>query len=196
MGYPDEPDTIEAVLERIELARTEDGHVSVDHILDSVGRRSFGPVVMFVGIILVTPLSGVPGMPTVMGMLTLLTLGQLILGRQHIWLPAWLIEREIPRDRLVRGMELLRPLARALDGLSRQRLVPLVKGIGLDVMACACVVIAFIMPLTEIIPFSSSLFGVALVAFGFSMLARDGAIALFAWTVTLIVPLAVVAGLT
>ncbi|WP_404365995.1 exopolysaccharide biosynthesis protein [Marinobacter sp.] len=196
MGYPEEPDTIEEVLDRIELARADDGHVSVDHILDSVGRRSFGPVVMFVGIILVTPLSGVPGMPTLMGMLTLLTLGQLIVGREHIWLPRWLVGRQIPRDRLVRAMEFLRPVAKVLDGLSRQRLVPLVKGMGLDVMAGACVVIAFIMPLTEIVPFSSSLFGVALVAFGFSMLARDGAIALFAWTVTLSVPLAVVAGLS
>lgn len=184
-----EPDNMEKLLDRIELASEGQNLVSIDEIMDSVGRRSFGPVLMFVGIILVTPLSGVPGMPTTMGMLVLLTLGQRIIGRKHIWLPVWLVGRRMPRSKLVRGFEIFRPAARILDRLARPRARILLKGPALDLMALTCVVIAVFMPATEVVPFSSSILGLALMLFGVSMMAKDGIVALLAWATTLSVPM-------
>ena len=127
-------------------------------------------------------------MPTLSGLLILITLSQLLLGHDHIWLPEWLLRRKVPRGKLMRGLRFLHPMARLLDRISRPRLTILVKGSGLDVMAMACVFIGFVMPVTEVIPFSASLVGLALMAFGLAMIARDGLVALFAWTVTVALP--------
>lgn len=182
--HPD-PVDIEQLLDRIEAGSENRAYVSIGEMMDSVGRRTFGPVILLVGLILVTPLSGVPGMPTLMGLLTLLTLGQVLMGRKHFWLPGWLSQRQVPRQKLVQGLELLRLPAKRIDRLIRPRLTFLVKGLGLYVMALACMVIAVVMPATEIVPFSASIAGLALMAFGLAMISKDGCIALFAWAIAL-----------
>jgi hypothetical protein len=186
---PDEPESTEQLLDQIELASQGQNLVSIEDVMNSVGRRSFGPVVIFAGLLLMTPLSGLPGMPTLMGLLVFLTLGQLIVGREHIWLPVWLVGRKVPRSKLVRGFELLRPAARTMDRLTRPRATILVKGHGLDVMAVTCVIIAIVMPATEVVPFSSSILGTALTLFGVAMMSKDGSVALLAWALTFSVPM-------
>jgi hypothetical protein len=183
-----DPADIEELLDRIEAGVSNRSRVSIGEMMDSVGRRTFGPVVLLVGLILVTPLSGVPGMPTLMGLLTLLTLGQVLVGRKHFWLPGWLAQRQIPRKKLVQGLEMLRPPARRIDHLIRPRLALLVRGFGLYVMALACMIIAVVMPATEIVPFSASIAGFALMTFGLAMISKDGLLALFAWGVALAGP--------
>lgn len=187
-----DPADIEELLDRIEAGSAEKTQVSIGEMMDSVGRRTFGPMVLLVGIILVTPLSGLPGMPTLMGLVMFLTLGQILLGRRHFWLPGWVVKRHVPRQRLVQGLELLRPGARRVDRLIRPRLTPLVKGPGLYVMALACMVISVVMPATELVPFSASIAGLALMMFGLAMISKDGLLALFAWGVALAGPLMLV----
>ena len=186
---------MEQLLDLMGEVGQEKPRLSIAEMLDSVGRRSFGPLVLLVGLLLVTPLSGIPGMPTTMGLLMLLTLGQIFLGRQSFWLPAWLVRREIRRERLLRGLQLIRPAARRIDRLIRPRILVLVSGPGFYVMALACMVIAFVMPATELVPFSSSLAGLALVGFGLAMISRDGLLALMAWCLVLSGPVMVVENL-
>lgn len=193
MGKQREPANLEQLLDRIECGTEERAYSSIGEMLDAIGRRSFGPVLLFVGLLLVTPLSGMPGMPTLMGLLVLLTLGQILIGRKHFWLPGWLVQRTIPRDKLLRGLNAMRPMARRVDRLLQPRLHHLVRGPGLYVMASACMVIAFVMPATELIPFSSSIAGLALMSFGLAIISKDGVVALIAWGVVVIAPLAIVA---
>jgi len=130
-----------------------------------------------------------------MGLLTLLTLSQVVAGRQHFWLPQWIVTRTVPRRRLLQGLKWLRPSASRVDGLTRPRFTLLVDGPGLYVMALACMVIAVVMPATEVIPFSSSIAGLALTAFGLAMISRDGVLALFAWAVSLTGPILIAGNL-
>lgn len=195
MDDQSDPANIEQLLDRLEAVVTERSHVSIGEMMDAIGRRTFGPVVLLVGLILVTPLSGVPGIPTLMGLLTLLTLGQVLLGRQHFWLPGWLVQRKVARQKLLQGLTLLRPPARKIDRLIRPRLTLLVKGPGLYAMALGCMVIAVVMPATEVVPFSSSIAGVALVLFGLTMISKDGLLALLAWGISLTGPIMLVRNL-
>jgi hypothetical protein len=149
-------------------------------------------VVLLVGLILVTPLSGVPGIPTLMGLLTLLTLGQILVGRKHFWLPHWLVQRQVPRRKLVQGLKIMRPPARSIDRLIRPRLTLLVRGPGLYAMALVCMVISVVMPATELVPFSASIAGLALMTFGLAMISKDGLLALIAWGIALIGPILLV----
>ncbi|MDY6840341.1 MAG: exopolysaccharide biosynthesis protein [Pseudomonadota bacterium] len=189
MDDQSDPVNIAQLLDRLEAVAANRSHVSIGEMMDAIGRRTFGPVVLLVGLILVTPLSGVPGIPTLMGLLTLLTLGQVLLGRKRFWLPDWLVKRKVSHRKLLQGLKLLRPPARRIDRLIRPRLTVLVKGPGLYMMALGCMVIALVMPATEIVPFSSSIAGVALVFFGLTMISKDGLLALFAWGISLTGPI-------
>lgn len=183
---------MEQLLDSIQASAQGRDYISVGKMMDSVGRRSFGPMVLLAGVILVTPLSGVPGIPTIMGLLTLLTLGQLFLGLNHFWLPGWLVHRRIARHRLQKALQWLRPSARRVDRFTRPRFSLLVNGPGLYLMALGCMVISVVMPATEVVPFSSSIGGLALTAFGLAMISRDGMLALFAWAISLTVPVLVI----
>ncbi|WP_297792614.1 exopolysaccharide biosynthesis protein [uncultured Marinobacter sp.] len=195
MDDQSDPANIAQLLDRLEAVAANRSHVSIGEMMDAIGRRTFGPVVLLVGLILVTPLSGVPGIPTLMGLLTLLTLGQVLLGRKRFWLPAWLVKRKVSQRKLLQGLKLLRPGAGKIDRLIRPRLALLVKGPGLYVMALGCMVIAVVMPATEVVPFSSSIAGVALVLFGLTMISKDGLLALFAWGIALTGPIMLVRNL-
>lgn len=90
---PQKLSNLEQLLDLIDKAADDLDRVSLGMIVEAVGSRSFGPLLLMVGVTLASPLSGIPGMPTTMGMLVLLIAVQLLFGRQHFWLPRWLLKR-------------------------------------------------------------------------------------------------------
>ncbi len=175
---------LEQLLRRLnQAAKGRDG-VAVGTILDVVGRKSFGPLLLLAGIIAVSPLSGIPGVPTSMALLVWLTAGQLVFGRKRLWLPAWLVQRTVSRRRFKRALQRLRPAARGLDRLFRPRLTLLTRGIGAGIISLVCLGIAATMPPLELVPFAATTAGAALVVFGLSLTAHDGLMALVALVFT------------
>jgi len=188
MTTDSEPENLEQLLDKLSGTGRKGGDVRVGHLLDAAGRRGFGPVVLLVGVILVTPLSGIPGMPTLMGLMVLLTLGQILFGRTRFWLPAWITQRKVPRESLLRAIEWLRPWARKIDRRIRPRLTWMLKGPGLYATVLMCMVIGAAMPATEVVPFSASIAGLALSVYGLAMVSRDGIVAILAWCLSIATP--------
>ncbi|MCG5516886.1 MULTISPECIES: exopolysaccharide biosynthesis protein [unclassified Ectothiorhodospira] len=177
--------SLQELLEKIGEIEAHDGIVSLQSVLQKIGRRSFGPLLLVAGLVTVAPLIGdIPGVPTLMGLLVLLTAGQLLLGRQRFWLPRFILERSVPDSTLRKVLDRLQRPARFLDRLFRPRLMLLSTGPGVYLIAVACLLIAVIMPFLEAIPFSANGAAAALIAFGLSLIARDGILALFALLVT------------
>ena len=184
------------LLSQIRESATDSGQVSVNAILASVGERSFGPIVLLAGLITIAPLIGdIPGVPTILGLVVLLTLGQLLFQRNSIWLPSWIARRSVSQDKLLKGLDWLQKPAQFLDRWTGPRLVFLVDGPGLYVMAIICMVVAMGMPLMEVVPFSANGAGAALIAFGLAIVARDGVLALLATSLTLVTGWVVVTSL-
>ena len=175
---------LEQMLDRIDSSADHQGRVSLNAIIEAVGSRSFGPLLLMAGIIMVSPLSGMPGVPTTMGLLVLLIAGQLLFRRRHFWLPRWLLKRSIAKAKLRKGVNWLRPPARFIDGWLRPRLPIFTQGACIKVISLVCAVIAVTMPIMELVPFSAHSAGIALTAFGLSLIARDGLLALLAILVT------------
>lgn len=177
--------SLQDLLQRLREIDGDQKSVRLEEILDRIGKRSFGTILLLAGLITLAPLIGdIPGVPTLMALLVLLTAGQLLAGRPSFWLPAFLLEHSLSNDRLNRALDRLEKPFRFIDGLFRPRLERLTRGAGAVVIALACLSIALIMPLLEFIPFSANLAGAALTAFGLAMIARDGYLALFALTAT------------
>jgi len=177
--------SLQQLLDRIREIDHAHDPVHLETILQAIGRRSFGPIILLTGLITLAPLIGdIPGVPSLMAVLVLLTAGQLLLGRKTFWLPQFMLQRSIPHARLHRALDWLEKPVHFVDRFFHPRLELITHGHGALVIAVACVCIALTMPALEFIPFSANLAGAALTAFGLALIARDGYLALFALTVT------------
>ncbi|MBJ6800480.1 exopolysaccharide biosynthesis protein [Geomonas propionica] len=176
--------TLQEMLDRINDSGNDQGRVSLGEIVESVGNRSFGPLLLMVGVIAASPLSGMPGVPTATGILILLIAAQLFFGRDHFWLPKWLLRRSLGTDHVQKAIRWLRPVARFIDRWLRPRLPALIKGGSIYLISFNCAAIAIVMPMMELVPFSAHGAGLALSAFGLALISRDGLLALIAFAVT------------
>lgn len=180
-----EPASLTEILDRIHAAAGADP-VTIDAVMEALGRRSFGPILLLAGLITLAPLLGdIPGVPTLMAVLVGLAARQLLCGRRVFWLPRWLLTRHAERATVQKGIAWLRRPARWLDALTRPRLTVLTRGMGVYFVAAICLLIALAMPPLELVPFSANGAGLALTAFGLALIGHDGLLALLAVTVTL-----------
>lgn len=179
-----EPRDLEQVIDR--LAETTEGRdeVSIGDILEGIGTRSFGPLLVVVGLIAASPLSGIPGLPSTIGVIVVVLAVQLLFHRRHIWLPEWVRRRTMTRGKLAKALDLVRKPARLVDRLLRPRLTMLTHKVGFHAVAVLCIVVAATMPPLELLPFAATAAGAALMAFGLALIAEDGLLALIASVLT------------
>ncbi|MEQ8660618.1 MAG: exopolysaccharide biosynthesis protein [Gammaproteobacteria bacterium] len=179
-----EPHDLEQLIERMRGAAQAHAKLDIGAIIEATGARSFAPLLVMVGLIAVSPLSGIPTVPSILGVLVILSIGQLLLGRDHLWLPRFVTRKTLPQDKYCRALRWLRRPARGIDRMLRPRLTVLTRGPGLYAMAVTCLLIACTMPPLELLPFVASLSGMALLLFGLAMIAHDGLVGLLAWGFT------------
>ncbi|NZA25631.1 exopolysaccharide biosynthesis protein [Luteimonas sp. SJ-92] len=173
---------MEDLLDRLARAAENQPRMSVADLLDAAGARSFGPLLLVPGVIVLSPLSGVPGLPTAMALVVLLVATQLLLRRRSFWLPGWALRRPVRPRLLQRAVRALRPVSRVLDRLIRPRLRVLAatSGGAAYPVALLCMVIALTMPPLELVPFANSLAGAVLTVIGLALVAGDGLLVLAA----------------
>lgn len=175
---------LEELLDQLEEAASQRDEVHIGDVVDAIGRRSFGPLLLVSGLIVFSPLSGIPGVPSIVGILVALITVQMLIGRNYFWLPGWIERRGIKRERFCKAVKFLRRPARFVDRFLRPRLQGLTNRLGAYTVALTCTVIAVAMPPLELIPFSTTVAGAAIAAFGLALIARDGLLGLIALGLT------------
>jgi hypothetical protein len=165
--------TISILLE--DVAAAADGEsVSLRRIVAGLGDRSFAALLLVPGLALVSPLSGIPGAPTLGASLIALIVVQMLIGRECLWLPRLLADRRIPARRLRQAVSVMRgPVWRA-EGVMAQRLGFLADRPWSFVALGTCLVLTLIVPLMEIVPFLATTVGLVISLLAAGMLVRDG----------------------
>ena len=172
-GTVQDKETIQPLLDAAGNA-SDDRKTSVGQIVESLGENSLTPNLIFVALAVVSPLSGVPLFSSICGITIALISAQMLVGRNHIWLPGFVMSRQIDSDKLDRALKALRRPARWLDRITRPRLTFLVRGPLRKLTQALCMICGLAMPLLEIVPFTSSILGTVVSLLAFGMLARDG----------------------
>lgn len=153
-------------------------------ILEVVGRRSFGPLLLIAGLIMLSLIIGdIPGVPSLVGIFVFLIAGQLLIQRKHLWLPQWLPKRSADQRKLCKALDWLRSPSRFVDKFLRPRLTFFTRSKGAYAISVACIFIALAMPVMEVVPFSANGAGATLTLFGLSIIAHDDILALLAFTI-------------
>ena len=166
----------------------DDGNeVTFEDVVEALGGRSFAPILLLCGLIILAPVVGdIPGVPTATGVLVLLVSVQLLMGREHFWFPAWIRRRSVKAGTIRKVTKKLRGAARFVDRLIRRRLIWLVSGRAIGVIAAFSMIVALVTPVLEMVPFSANGAGATLTAFGLALVGRDGVFAIAGFVFTAI----------
>jgi hypothetical protein len=172
---------------------------SVDDIIEALGPRSFGMVLVMFGLPNLLP---VPGLPILCGFIIGIIAFQMVLGKDHLVLPRWVGMKRVKRDDLARVVQRATPTLSAIERAMRPRIavltdapMPRLLGVVLCVLALA---------LMAPIPFFGGIApGIAVILLGLGLAERDGIVILlgglasiFAVIVTVLVTLAILKSLT
>ena len=181
-GHRDEAGDLTGLIERIDETAEQEQEVTLEDVVQAAGVRSYGPMLVLGGLVILAPLIGdLPGIPTVVALVTLIVSAQMLIGRDEPWLPGWALRRRVDGERLRKVLRKLRKPSAWIDRLLRPRLRSMVEGRAQRVIAAACCVVALCTPALELVPFSANLAGGALLAFGLAVVSRDGLVALIAF---------------
>lgn len=171
----DAPATLPEIVERvIDAAGVET--LSLGAVLDAFGRASFTPMLLLPALAVATPLSGIPLFSSLMGLVIVLVSLQMLLRRRRLWLPAWVLRREVRGETVRRAFIRLRPVATWLDRHTSARLRFLLRRPFIFVPQVICLISGLAMPPLEFVPFSSSVMGIGVAILALGMLTRDGVV--------------------
>ncbi|WP_306115029.1 MULTISPECIES: exopolysaccharide biosynthesis protein [unclassified Roseovarius] len=175
--------------------KAEAEKVRVGDLVEEFGRKSFLVLMLVPALLVASPLSGIPMLSTVCGLLIASIAGQMLADRDHVWMPARIMQLELSGAKMQKAARSLRWVSVILDSISRQRLHLLMMWPFRKLFQVLCIVCGAAMPFLEFVPFSSSILAVTVVLFTTALITQDGLLAcvglLFLGTV-IIVPLVTV----
>jgi hypothetical protein len=148
--------------------------LSVRETLELVGRRAYGPLLLIVGLISISPLTLLPGSTWAVATLTLLISIQLMFHKRTPWMPQAALEMRLSEVQLERFIRAARPTADAVDKVIRPRLQFLADPPWVVGVALLCVLSALTTFPLGLVPMAPLAPGLAITFFGLGLTARDG----------------------
>ena len=194
MTGDDEPrgatDALDRLRQRADEARGRDEphadaeHVTIGDLMDAFGGRTYGPFLLVPALIELSPIGGIPGVPSVLALTIALFAVQMLTGRDHFWLPGWLEHRAVKIDRVDQADDKMRPVTERLDRWSSNRLPALAGKAAQRAAAFLVLLLCLTVPPLELLPFASAAPMSAIAAFGLGMIVRDGLVMLAGFVLT------------
>ncbi len=162
-----------------DLAGTED-RVTIGDVLDAIGDRSYGPALMLPALIEISPIGGIPGVPTFLALIIAITAVQLLIGKEHLWMPQFIQRRSVSAKKLRAAADKSNGLAHLLDKWFHGRLPAFVTGVWQRIAAGTVILLCLLVPPLEFIPFASTVPMLVIMGIGLAILVRDGLLMLLA----------------
>lgn len=158
-----------------EIAEQQD-EADLKSLLEAFGDRSFGPVILLLSLIAMSPIGGIPLVPSIIGVTIILFSVQLLLGRNHPWMPSALHSLGISSDKLDTFLDKNGKYIKSVDQIFEPRLEALTSKPAKLFCAILVTVLAGLMVPLEIIPFAVAIPALAIATLSAALMARDGLI--------------------
>jgi hypothetical protein len=184
MASKKKTNNLNSMLDDLSDAGEQSDDVALDDVMETIGQRSFGPLLLIPGLVVLSPIAGIPGVGAASGVVVILIAGQLLIGCDSFWLPKFIRERTVARERLDKSIKKLRPVARIVDKLLRPRLEWLTREPATYGVAATCVLLALMLPVLDMVPFTSLVPAGAITAFALALISHDGAVAIGAFVLS------------
>lgn len=169
-----------------QLAREANGPVSIGHIRDALGNRSFAPLLVLFAAFNLLPLP--PGASAILGLPLIIVSAQMVYGAKQTWLPSSLSNRALSAETFRSAMEWIVPRIIRIERVVRPRYWPFWRRRGDRIIGGIALALAIVVtlpiPLGNWLPaFATALLGLALSERDGVLLAIGGAISIASFCV-------------
>lgn len=171
-----------------EVRDTAEGNeVSIGEIIKTFSHQAYGPLLLIPSVIALTPIIGaIPGVSVLTAAMIIFVAAQMIFGRDHPWLPAWMRKFALDRDKVDKGVDAMKPYLEAMDRWTRPRLLMLSKPPLNVVIAVVCILLAILMIPLALVPWGVTLPALALTIMSIGLTVRDGYLLAAGYAITVI----------
>ncbi len=184
MGDGEETPEPASILLRRLIAEHPHARISLDDLLNGVGHRAFGLLLLLLAIPNSIPLPSPPGLSTIFGLPMAIFGVQLVLGHKNPWLPAFLRRKTLPRDEILRFLDRASPYLAKVERRLKSRHHRFVGATAERVAGLVILVMAIILSLPII--FGNFLPAFAVLLMALAILARDGLMMVAGWVTSVI----------
>jgi hypothetical protein len=153
-----------------QLARDAQGPVSIGHIRDALGNRSFAPLLVLFAAFNLLPLP--PGASAILGLPLIIVSAQMVYGTKQAWLPDALSRRSLNPDTFRSMMGWIIPRLIRIERIIRPRYWPFWRRRGERIIGSVALVLAIVVTLP--IPLGNWLPAFATALLGLALSERDG----------------------
>lgn len=148
-----------------------------------LGDRGFGLMLLLLSLPNIIPLP-IPGISTITGIPVMFFAAQLCLGKERVWLPRWLAERQLPMSSLRPLIQKSLPVLRKLEKVIRPRLDTLTTRRFERLAGGIMLMLALLIALP--IPLGNLPLGIAMAVLALAITERDGLVMIIGWLFTVI----------
>ncbi|MGK7651005.1 MULTISPECIES: exopolysaccharide biosynthesis protein [unclassified Roseovarius] len=180
------PRSLSDILDSVEDVAKANDQVSVGDVVEALGRAGTAALIFLPAVVATTPLSGIPGLSALCGIMIALISAQAVIGRRGLWLPGKILRRNVEGDKLYDGLEKVRRPLMFLERHTHKRLSFLTTGIGARLLFFLCMLGGMTMPFLEVIPFSASFVAASVSLLTIAILTLDGALVVAAAAVLML----------
>ncbi len=152
--------------------------VTVRDIVAAVGSRSYGALLLLLGVVSISPLTVLPGANWLVATITLLVALQMTFSARHLWLPSTLLDVRIHRASIEDAVARLHRVAHTLDALLKPRPTVLVEKPSTSLAGLFCAVAALATFPLGLVPLGPVVPGLAISTIGLGLFFKDGLIVL------------------
>jgi len=171
----DASQTLEALFDALADEAARYDHITVDAILERLGHRSYGPLLLLPSLLAIFPVIGaLPGVSYGMAFIVLFIAIQFALSKSKLWLPARLKRIRFAADAFRSGVDKARPTLRWLDRFIIERFSVMLRPPWPTLIAWLCVVLGVLMVLYAAVPGGVVIPGVAVALLGLGLTTHDG----------------------
>ena len=173
---------LEDIFERAINDTPDENTVSLADLMKLFGDRTFGPVFLMLGLLVVIPpIGAIPILPAIIGIIASLFAVQVLIGRKHIWLPGFLLKMSIEKDTLRAAHDRAHKWLARIDRLITHRLEFLTGSISRRLASLIVILLGLSMIPLEVVPFAVAIPGWGIALIGAAFIARDGILMLLAY---------------
>ncbi|MFC0200635.1 exopolysaccharide biosynthesis protein [Paracoccus rhizosphaerae] len=178
------------VLDQIESSAHGES-IAVQEVVDKLGRKSFASLMLTFSLISTSPASAIPGVTAMVALIVFALAVQMAVGRKSVWLPGFVMHRQLSTQKLCKGIGWLRKPVHFVERFLRPRLQFLLHRPWFFLPLLLVLGLTLFMPFMEVIPTSGSIASAVIALFAAGLLTRDGGLVLAAMLLLSAIPVAV-----
>jgi hypothetical protein len=146
--------------------------VSIRDIIESLGHRSFGFILLIFALPNSLPILGIPGVSTITGLPLLLIAVQMTLRHHRVYMPRWIAKQSLAAESFRNIINRVVPWMQRLEKLLKPRLNFLTHKAAEPWLGAVCVSLAFLLILP--IPLGNLLPGLSILLIALGLIESDG----------------------